>query len=324
MLTHKDVEIDGAWWRSQIQRAWDYRRSMTLDATAFRVAHAEGDGLPSLIVDQYGEYTVVQLLSAGLEAVREEVITAVEDVLQPTGILLRNDVSVRRHEGLPLEVVDAVGTVPDVVEVREGRVVHHACPRSGQKTGAFLDQRTNRLHLAAMARGRALDLFTYQGLFALHLASGADRVMAVDSSGPALTVAQQNAALNHRSNIEWVQANVFELLRELERAGERFDIIVVDPPAFAKQKDAVPRAVRAYKEINLRAAHLLTPGGVLLTCSCSFHLNRSLFVHMLADAAADARRSLILEALIGQSPDHPEVLTIPETGYLKGALLRAR
>lgn len=324
MLTDQDTEIDAAWWRQMIGRAAGRRRSVMRDATAYRVVHAEGDGLPSLVVDRYGDYVVVQLLSAGLEIVRDQVIAAIVDVLDPSAVLLRNDASVRRHERLPLEIVDAVGSVPDRVAVDEGGVVYHATPRTGQKTGAFLDQRGNRILAGSMACGRALDLFTYHGLFALHLAQRADSVIAVDSSGPALDIARENARANRLPNIEWVEANVFDLLRDLERAQERFDVVVLDPPAFAKQRSGLPRATRAYKEINLRAARLLAPSGVLLTCSCSFHLNRTRFLEMLAGAAVDSRRDLVLEGVLGQSLDHPELLSVPETSYLKGALLRAR
>lgn len=323
MLTHDDAVIDGHWWRSMLRRAVSRRMTLPLDTTAYRVVHGEADGLPSLVVDRYGDCVVAQLLSAGLEAVREDVLAAIVDVCAPRGVLLRNDAPVRRHEALPLEIVDAMGTVPDIVAVREGSVKYGAPLRAGQKTGAFLDQRDNRNLLGGLARGRALDLFTYHGLFALHMAAQAEGVVAVDSSAPALTVARENAAMNGQTNIEWVEANVFDFLRELERDGARFDTIVLDPPAFAKQKESVPRAVGAYKEINLRAARLLAPGGTLLTCSCSFHLSRARFLDMLMRAAADSRRELILERLVGQCTDHPEVLTIPETGYLKGALLRA-
>ncbi len=324
MLTPRDEEIDADWWRDRIRAAVRRRGERELDATAYRLVHAEADGLPSLVVDRYGEHVVVQLLSAGLEARRADVLAAIAEVIEPAGILLRNDVSVRKHEELPLEIENAGGQIPDEVVVREGSVHYQVAMRTGQKTGAFLDQRENRMRMARRARGRALDLFTYHGLFALHMAGRADTVMAADSSGPALEVARRNAERNNRHNIDWVESNVFDLLRQLERAGERFDTVVLDPPAFAKQRASLPRAVRAYKEINLRAARLLAPGGILLTCSCSFHLDKSGFLHMLTQAAADSRRELVLERVVGQALDHPEVLTIPETGYLKGALVRAR
>jgi len=322
-LTPASTAVDQRWWAEQIRRAVDRRAEIRDSTTAFRAVHGEGDGLPSLIVDRYGEWVVAQLLSAGLEAVRHDVVTAIDQVLAPRGVLLKNDASVRRHEGLPLEITDAVGSVPEAVEVREGQVRYRAAPRTGQKTGAFLDQRDNRELMGRLARGRALDLFTYHGLFALHLARRAESVLAVDSSAPALEVARSNAALNGVTNVEWSEANAFDLLRSLERRGERFDTIILDPPAFAKRKEAVARALAGYKEINLRAMRLLAPGGALFTASCSFHVGRAAFLSMLAAAAADSGRRLTLERVVGQSTDHPEVITIPETGYLKGAILRA-
>jgi 23S rRNA (cytosine1962-C5)-methyltransferase len=232
---------------------------------------------------------------------------------------------VRRHEGLPLEVVTAFGEVPDQVEVSEHGVRYYAAPHTGQKTGSFLDQRENRVLVGsrALAGGRALDLFTYHGSFALHLARRAARVIAVDQSAEALERGARNAALNGYDNIEWREANAFDLLRELEARDERFDTVVLDPPAFAKSKPSVPRALAGYKEINLRAMRLLEPGGVLFTSSCSYHVHRAEFLDMLADAARDSGRRLELRALTGAGADHPELLNVPETGYLKGALLAA-
>ncbi len=322
-LTRDERPIDAIWWRVALERAAARRSGLAQATTAYRVAHAEGDGLPSLVVDRYGEVVVAQLLSAGLEALRPDALAAIHDVLRPRGILLRNDASVRRHERLPLEVVEADGSVPDVLEMQEAGVRYLVWPRTGQKTGAFLDQRENRLLMASLARGDALDAFTYHGLFALHMARRATQVLAVDSSAAALDAARQNARLNERPNVEWREANAFDLLRRLEREGRRFDTIVLDPPAFAKQKSAVPRALAGYKEINLRAMRLLAPGGVLFTASCSFHVGRGAFLTMLADAAKDSGRGVALERVTGQSADHPELLTVPETGYLKGAILRA-
>ena len=325
LLTQDETPVDRAWWARMIARAVARRVALAPRATAYRVAHAEGDGLPSLIVDRYGDYVVVQLLSAGIEAVRADVIGAVGDVLAPRGILLRNDASVRRRERLPLETVEVAGVVPDLVDVSEGDVRYRVPLRTGQKTGAFLDQRANRelMSTLAQAGGRALDLFTYHGLFALHLSRCASHVIAVDSSAPALELAHDNAALNGRTNIEWVDANVFDLLRTYQREGRRFDTIVLDPPAFAKHRGALSRALAGYKEINLRAMRLLGDGGLLFTASCSFHVSRGAFFQMLGEAAVDSGRRLALERIVGQSSDHPEIVTIPETGYLKGAVLRA-
>jgi 23S rRNA (cytosine1962-C5)-methyltransferase len=321
-LSPADEPIDTAWWRARLAAALARRADLVGHPTAYRVVHAEGDGLPSLIVDRYGDIAVVQLLSAGLEALRASVLEAIADVLQPRGILLRNDASVRRHERLPLEIVVAAGTVPETLEVEEAGIRYVVAPRTGQKTGAFLDQRENRMVMGRLARGRALDAFTYQGLFALHMAKAAQTVLAADSSAPALETARANAARNGCENVTWHEANAFDLLRQLEREGQRFDTIVLDPPAFAKQRSALARALAGYKEINLRALRLLAPGGVLFTASCSFHVGRGAFLEMLTDAAADSGQRVVLEQVTGQGADHPALLTVPETGYLKGAVLR--
>src|SRR6266571_3103066 len=314
LLTRGREPIDAAWWGERIGAAAALRTGLA--ATAYRVVHAEGDGLPSLVV--------AQLLSAGLEQVRDDVLTGIATALAPEGILLRNDSAIRRHEGLPLEVTLAHGEVPKVVEVVEADVRYAAAPWTGQKTGAFLDQRENRVLVSEHAGpGRALDLFTYHGSFALHLARRATAVVAVDSSAEALARGQENAVLNGLTNIVWREANAFDVLRELERRAERFDTVVLDPPAFAKSKQSLVRALAGYKEINLRAMRLLEPGGVLFTCSCSYHVNRSVFLEMVADAARDSGTRLELLAVTGAGRDHPEIVNVPETGYLKGALLRA-
>jgi 23S rRNA (cytosine1962-C5)-methyltransferase len=322
LLEPSERPVDSGWWSQRLAECAARRAS--IDASACRVVHGEGDGLPSLVVDRYDRWAVVQLLSAGLETMRGWILDAVREVLQPEGILLRNDASVRRHERLPEGVELAWGGVPEQVEVREGPVRYLAVPWTGQKTGAFLDQRPNRLRAGELALqgGRALDCFAYHGSFALHLARRAREVVALDVSAEALARGRVNARLNGRENITWREGDAFEVLRELERAGERFDTIVVDPPAFAKTKAAVPGALRGYKDLNLRAMKLLSPGGTLVTASCSFHVRRPDFEAMLAAAAADARRRMTLVEWLGQGVDHPEVLTIPETGYLKGAVLR--
>jgi len=323
LLTRADEPIDSQWWTKRIGDA--VRRRNGINATAWRAVHAEADGLPSLIVDKYGPWIVAQLLSAGLETARADVLSGIREALAPDGILLRNDAAVRRHEGLPLEVALATGQVPEVIEIAEDGVRYLAAPWSGQKTGAFLDQRENRLLVGRHTRagGHALDLFTYHGSFALHLARNAKGVLAVDQSEDALARGAENARLNGIGNIEWREANAFDLLRELERRGERFDTIVLDPPAFAKTKASLERAVAGYKEINLRAMKILAPGGVLFTSSCSYHVSRDVFNAMLADASRDSGRRMQLEMITGAAGDHPELLNIPETGYLKGALLRA-
>jgi len=321
LLSGADETIDIDWWRRSIAAAAARREG--IPATAYRVVHAEADGLPSLIVDRYGPYVCVQLLSAGLEAQRPDVLAAIEAVLRPQGILLRNDVPIRRHEELPETAELVMGSAPEVVEVEEHGIRYLAALYTGQKTGAFLDQRENRARAGDHARGRALDVFTYQGGFALHMATGAESVIAVDSSAAALARGRENSELNGFSNIEWREANGFDLLRELESGGERFDCIVLDPPAFAKSKAHLERGLAGYKEINLRALRILAPGGRLLTFSCSYHVDRSRFLDMLASAAADSGRRLALERTLGQPSDHPELITVPESGYLKGAQVRA-
>ncbi len=323
LLERSDRPVDAAWWHEAIGAA--FARRQGIDATAYRIVHGEGDGLPSLVVDRYDRWAVIQLLSAGLETMRSAVVEAVASVLAPEGILLRNDVPVRRREGLDERVELAAGSVPEQVEVREGRIRYFAAPWSGQKTGAFVDQRPSRLLAGDLTTpgGRALDCFAYHGSFALHIAQKATEVVALDVSAEALARGADNAALNGFTNIEWREADAFEALRAFERARERFDTIALDPPAFAKTKRAVPQALRGYREINLRAMRILEPGGTLVTASCSFHVSREAFMAMLAEAAGDSGRRVVLQRLLGQGRDHPELLTVPETGYLKGAVLTA-
>jgi 23S rRNA (cytosine1962-C5)-methyltransferase len=323
LLERSERAVDHGWWVEHLAACAARRNG--IDATAYRLVHAEGDGIPSLIVDRYDRWLVVQILSAGLETMRDGLIAALVEVHRPDGILLRNDTAARRREGLPLGMVEVHGTVPRQIEVREGGSRYLAAPWDGQKTGAFLDQRPNRV-LAGLLMpegGRALDCFAYHGSFSMHLAHRAARVLALDASREALDRGAANAALNGHRNIEWSEADVFERLRALERSRERFDFIVLDPPAFAKSRATVPDALRGYREINLRAMRILSPGGTLLTASCSFHVQLPLFLGMLAEAAGDSGRRITLEQVLGQGADHPVVLTIPETGYLKGAVLRA-
>ncbi len=323
MLTDEDRAIDADFWAERIERAIAYRAALAPDAEGYRLVHGEADGLPSLIVDRYDESLVVQLLSAGLEACRADIVGALVDQLQPTGILARNDASVREHERLPREVELLVGSVPEIVTVREGRVRYDAAPWSGQKTGAFLDQRENRERAGALARGRVLDAFCYHGSFSLHLAAAADEVIAIDSSADALARASEVARRNGFDQIRCIEANAFDYLRAEESAGRIYDVIVLDPPAFAKRRDSIERALGGYKEINLRAMRLLAPGGHLLTFSCSYHVGADQFTSMLQSAAGDAGRTLRWIETVWQSRDHPRIVQIPETTYLKGAILQA-
>jgi 23S rRNA (cytosine1962-C5)-methyltransferase len=318
-----DALIDEDWWRRALARAIARRCPLTNETTACRLVHGEGDLIPSLVVDRYDRWLVVQLMSAGLERFRSEIVRALIELVQPEGILARNDVALRRKEGLDTNVELLHGSVPDEVEINERGVRYLAAPWRGQKTGAFLDQRENRVLAGRVARGRALDCFSYHGSFALHLAQRADQVVALDASAHALTRAEENFRRNALTNGEFAEADAFEYLKARERERVRFDTIVLDPPAFAKTRAALPAAIRGYKEINLRAMRILSPGGMLFTASCSYHLTKPLFLEMLEGAAADSGRRLVLRELRGQPLDHPEVVTIPETGYLKGALLEA-
>jgi 23S rRNA (cytosine1962-C5)-methyltransferase len=323
LLERSDRPVDQAWWRERLGHA--LHRRAGLDATACRLVHGEGDGLPSLIVDRYDRWLVVQILSAGLDTMRDRIVETLGELVSPEGILLRHDVAVRRREGLDTLVVVAMGDVPRTVEVREGKVSYLAAPWDGQKTGAFLDQRPNRILAGEIVPpgGRALDAFAYHGSFAIHLAGRAGQVLALDASRDALDRGAANAALNGLTNIEWRESDTFETLRAFARSRERFDTIVLDPPAFAKNRGAVAAALRGYHEINLRAMRCLAPGGALLTASCSFHVGLPDFLGMLTAAAADSGRRIRLRRILGQGSDHPAVLTIPETSYLKGAWLEA-
>jgi 23S rRNA (cytosine1962-C5)-methyltransferase len=323
LLERTDRPVDHGWWVEQL-RACAARRA-GIDATAQRVVHGEGDAIPSLIVDRYDRWLVVQILSAGLETLRDHIVTALIEVLGPDGILLRNDAPTRRREGLSPEITEAHGRVPREIVVQEGGIHYQAAPWDGQKTGAFLDQRPNRILAGQLMPegGRALDCFAYHGSFSLHLARKAANVVALDVSPEALERGASNAKLNDLANIAWTEADTFERLRELERARERFDFVVLDPPAFAKSRATVAAALRGYREINLRAMRILAPGGRLLTASCSFHVQLPQFLGMLHEAAGDSGRRITLEQVLGQGEDHPVLLTVPETGYLKGAVLRA-
>jgi 23S rRNA (cytosine1962-C5)-methyltransferase len=318
-----DATLDAAWWQREISRAIARRSGLDQHTNAFRLIHGEGDRLPSLIVDRYDRWLVVQLMSAGLEHFRHDIVAALRESIDPAGILARNDVPLRAKEGLPTQIELLHGEVPEEIEVHEHGIRYLAAPWRGQKTGAFLDQRENRALVGRIAKGSALDCFSYHGSFALHLARNARAVTALDASAHALTRAEENFRRNDFTNGTFVEANAFEYLKARERERVRFDTIVLDPPAFAKTRPSLPAALRGYKEINLRAMRLLTPGGMLFTASCSHHVTKPLFLEMLEAAAADSGRQIVLRELRGQPSDHPEVLTIPETGYIKGALLEA-
>ena len=308
--------------RDRLEAAVRWRESVAAGAAACRLVHGEGDRLPSLIVDRYGDHLVVQTLSQGTETRKEEVVRILVELLKPAGILERNDPRVRALEGLDQRVGLLYGEVPERVEVKEGDVTFEADLWRGQKTGLFLDQRENHLMARAYASGRVLDGFSYHGGFALHAARVAGEVLAVDTSAEAVAQIVRNAERNGLPNVAAREANLFDLLRQLHDRGERFDTVILDPPAFAKSKDAVEKAVRGYKEINLRALRLLEPGGCLITCSCSYHVHEADFEEILAAAAADAPATVTVVEKRRQARDHPVVLGVPETYYLKCFVLR--
>ncbi|HEV8134013.1 MAG TPA: class I SAM-dependent rRNA methyltransferase [Pyrinomonadaceae bacterium] len=317
--------IDNDWWHDKIRQCCE-RRNIPSDTNAYRVVYSEGDLLPSLIVDRYADVIVLQTLSQGTDRIKSSLLDILIEQFQPRAVIERNDARVRQLEGLPLTSGTIYGTTPDQFEILQHGLRFLVSPSGGQKTGSFLDQRENRLaarDAAQVSAGlRALDCFTFNGGFALHLAGVCKEVIAIDISDQAIEAAKQNAGLNHIQNVEFQVANVFDALRDLEARGERYDTIVLDPPAFAKNRASLKAALRGYKEINLRALKLLNQGGVLITCTCSYHVSEDLFVEILADAALDARRRLQIMEKRMQASDHPVLLGVPETYYLKCVIAR--
>jgi 23S rRNA (cytosine1962-C5)-methyltransferase len=322
LLSHGSEKADAALWRRRLERAIAFRESLAIDATAYRLVHAEGDLLPSLIVDRYGDYLVLQSLSQGVERLLPTITGLLAELLAPRGILARNDVKVRALEGLEPSVHVLHGEVPASIPVREGPIEYDVDPWKGQKTGLFLDQRENRAAAAEYGRGRVLDCFSYNGGFAMRLAPRCDEVFAIDISADAVARIAANAARNNLPQIQAREANAFDELRRLEREGERFDTIVLDPPAFAKNKAAVPKALSGYRDINLRALRLLKPGGTLITCSCSYNVDEATFGQVVHEAATDALIHVNVVEKRMQGRDHPVLLGVPETYYLKCFILR--
>jgi len=322
MFTRGAEAPDAETWRSRLRQAFAFRTRLNIDATACRLVHGEADLIPSLVVDRYGDILVVQALSQATDRLLPDITQWLVEHAAPSGILARNDPRVRLLEGLEQRVDVLHGHVPDSLDVREGKVSYQVDPYHGQKTGLFLDQRENRVAAARYARGRLLDAFSYHGGFALALAPTCDEVVAIDSSEPAVARIRENAARNGLRHVQARAMNVFDELRELERRGEGFDTIVLDPPAFAKSKAAVPKAVAGYKEINLRALKLLRPGGFLITCSCSHNVSEAAFAEVVAHAAIDAHADVAVVEKRMQARDHPVLMTVPETFYLKCFILR--
>jgi 23S rRNA (cytosine1962-C5)-methyltransferase len=322
LLTHADEEAGRALLRRRLEAAIAFRHSLGIDATAYRVVHGEGDLLPSLVVDRYGDHLVVQSLSQGVERLLPDVTAILVELLGPAGILARNDSKVRALEGLEPRVEVLHGDVPPSVVVHEGPVEYEVDLWEGQKTGLFLDQRENRAAAAAYARGRALDCFSYNGGFAMRMAPGCEEVTAIDVSADAVARITANVARNRLAQVQAREANVFDELRRLEHESERFDTVVLDPPAFAKNKAAVPKALAGYRDINLRALRLLKPGGYLVTCSCSYNVDEATFAQVVYEAALDARVHVDVVEKRMQGRDHPVLLGVPETYYLKCFILR--
>ena len=319
--TPESVDAVDALIRRRLAAAIAFRQSLSIHADACRLVHGEADLLPSLIIDRYGDYLVIQTLSQGMDRLTPAVVSALTDLLHPKGILARNDPRARALEGLEQRVDLLAGEVPETVAVTELGIAYDVDLRKGQKTGLFLDQRENREAAAVYARGRLLDCFSYHGGFALVLGRTCDETIAFDVSEDAVARLKANAARNGVA-VDARVGNVFDELRGLERLGERFDTIVLDPPAFAKNKAAITNARAGYKEINLRALRLLRPGGTLVTCSCSYHVNEAAFAEIIYEAAVDAHVDVAVVEKRMQGRDHPVLLGVPETYYLKCFILR--
>ena len=322
LLSDRVEDLDLQFFTRRLQRAIEFRAQVVSDTDAYRLVHAEADGLPALIVDRYGEYLVLQALDQGMDRATSLIAEALEQLLHPVGILARNDAAVRAQENLEREVTVLRGFVPDTIAIEMNGLRLRADPRHGMKTGVFLDQRENYLAAAKYARGSALDCFTSSGGFALHLARKCDRVQAIDSSESALAAARNNASENRIGNIDFEEADVFEALAGLAAARKRFDLVVLDPPAFAKSRGHLDAARRAYKEINRRALSILAPGGVLVSCSCSHHVSEADLLEIVAEGALESNRTLRVLERRAQASDHPILLTVPETLYLKCLILQ--
>jgi 23S rRNA (cytosine1962-C5)-methyltransferase len=322
LLTRDDVPVDRSFLTERIRRAAAYRETVVEDTETYRLIYGEADLLPSLIVDRYSDYFVVQTLSQSTERIKSLVCEILVELFSPKGVLERNDPKVRLLEGLEQRVGILYGEVPDEIVAKENGIAFVFDLRTGQKTGSFLDQRENHWAAHRYASGEVLDCFSYQGGFALTIAAKCTHVEAVDMAPAALNAARRNQNLNSISNVTFREANTFDLLKEYDEVGRRFDMIILDPPAFAKSRDSVPAAQRGYKEINLRAMKLLKPGGYLVTCSCSYHVSEALFLQILAEAANDARKTLSVIERRTQAQDHPILLTMPETHYLKCMIVK--
>jgi len=322
LLSDRVETLDRAFYLRRIRQAAAHRQLVVKDSDAYRLVHGEGDRLPGLIIDRYGDYFTIQTLDQGMDRAKSDIVSCLEELFAPHGIAERNDVAVRAHESLPLQSGVLSGDILETVQVRMNGLVFHADLLHGQKTGTFLDQRENYLAAARYAGGRALDCFTSTGGFALHLAAHCDSVEAVDSSSSTLETAERNRVANETTNISFRQADVFDLLAGYASARRQFDMVVLDPPAFAKSRRSLEGAMRGYREINRRALELLTAGGILVTCSCSHHVSEAALLEVVAAASLDTGRKLRVLERRTQSQDHPILLTVPETMYLKCLVLQ--
>jgi 23S rRNA (cytosine1962-C5)-methyltransferase len=324
MITPRDEVINVPYWEQKIKSAHHFRESVSILSNAYRVIFGESDGIPSFILDRYGDAFAFQILSAGLETERENILDAVKHLFRPTLLVERNDVSVRNLEKLPLSAQIVEGNIAPSLQVREGDLRFEVDLLSGQKTGAFLDQRENRFKAALFAKGRkrVLDAFSYQGWFACHLAKKTEEVVCVEQSEAACKQIEANALLNELNNITVVSKNVFDYLHEADQGKERFDLINLDPPAFVKSRRQLSQAIKGYKEINLRALKLLKNEGILITSSCSFHISDEEFLEVIRDAAQDAKRRVQIIGIGHQASDHPILVGFPESKYLKCLFLR--
>ena len=322
LLTHEDVPVDRAFLCERVRRAAGYRQLVVENTDAYRVVYGEADLLPSLVVDRYGDYLVLQTLSQATDRLKSTFVEILAELFSPKGILERNDPKVRLLEGLDQRVSVLSGEIPQEIQASENGIRFVYDLHKGQKTGSFLDQRENHWAARRYASGEVLDCFSYQGGFALTIADKCQHVEAIDMGPAALEAARRNQQLNSITNVTFREGNSFDILKEYDEVGRQFQMVILDPPAFAKNRDSLPAAHRGYKEINLRAMKILAPGGFLLTCSCSYHITEALFLQILAEAANDARKSIVVAERRTQAQDHPILLTMPETHYLKCLIVK--
>ncbi len=321
LITNEDADINADFWKKRLLERIEYRKNTVNDADAYRVSHAEADGLPSLIIDRYGEHLCIQTLSLGMDNIKNTIVEILIELLKPKSVVARNDSAMRKFEGLSEQKEVLYGVPPEKIEIREGRIKYLVDITSGQKTGCYLDQRDNHIASEKYSTGKTLDCFSYQGLFSLHMALRAQEVTAVDSSAKALEGLKENAALNGLTNIKTEEGKVSEILKSYQKQERQFNFIVLDPPAFAKSKKDLEGAARGYIDINFRAMKLLVKGGHLMTCSCSYNLSEGQFLQVIHEALNESRRQARLVEKRLQPLDHPILLNFPESNYLKCLVL---